>query len=73
MTMKVSLRFAVVLFLTTIAVEGRLGGVGDEATSSRQLQTDPFLEIVGQNGDFTVYPLGVCQGDCDEDKDVRDY
>jgi hypothetical protein len=29
------------------------------------------LEIVGNNGDFQVYPIGRCQGDCDIDNDCE--
>ena len=36
----------------------------------RQLQTDPILELVGDNGSpSSAFPLQECQADCDNDKD----
>ena len=39
----------------------------------RQLQTDPILELVGNNGSpSSAFPLQECQGDCDRDTEC-DY
>jgi hypothetical protein len=70
MMMQSTLNVLAALFLASSTVEGRIGG-GD-GSASRQLQKLPFLEIVGQGDEFSVFPLGVCQGDCDSDDDVSD-
>jgi hypothetical protein len=69
MMTQVTLRVLAALLLASTTAEGRLGG-GDVG-ASRQLQKVSFLEIVGQ-GELADNPLGVCQGDCDSDKDVSD-
>lgn len=32
----------------------------------------PILTIVGNDGEFSVYPLGLCQGECDTDDDCAE-
>jgi hypothetical protein len=70
MMMQATLSVLAALFLLTSTVEGRIGEV--DGGASRKLQKLPFLEIVGGGDEFTVFPLGVCQGDCDSDEDVSD-
>ena len=42
-----------------------------ETTNSQQKRPTGTLNVVGQNGiPAAVYPLGVCQGECDRDSDV---
>lgn len=44
---------------------------GADTTDSQQKRPTGTLNVVGQNGfPASVYPLGVCEGECDEDADV---
>lgn len=44
--------------------------VGESSESGVAIE-QPELLTVGNDGDFSVYPLSACMGDCDTNEDVR--
>eukprot|EP00584_Thalassiosira_punctigera_P016513 CAMPEP_0172548782 /NCGR_PEP_ID=MMETSP1067-20121228/18002_1 /TAXON_ID=265564 ORGANISM="Thalassiosira punctigera, Strain Tpunct2005C2" /NCGR_SAMPLE_ID=MMETSP1067 /ASSEMBLY_ACC=CAM_ASM_000444 /LENGTH=82 /DNA_ID=CAMNT_0013336047 /DNA_START=60 /DNA_END=304 /DNA_ORIENTATION=- len=66
------LRISTILVLVNLAVFVRADGLRgkDDLSQRRRL---PQLEPVGDNGwPFWRYPLGLCQGDCDDDSECQD-
>jgi len=57
---------ALALLCSNLEVEARLHG------RDLQLDEEPMLELVGNDGEFDTYPLGLCQGECDTDEDCAE-